>query len=327
MNGAARYVLDERVDNEWGSLCFYQNVNMTNTGNTVDTWRLNGYRIADDVKVVDTTNPSHNALDVDDAWQWVENHGEEIAFTVNPVTERVDVIYLVNDGWDAKVTISLSDKLADAGWEIVSSTGNVSADKASVVYNDNAAEALYGKEYTLTIYNENLKNVTASSTTYSVTVVKGGATITTSALNAGKLTIKWNITGDTATGLKDINYVVDGLSLGTITVDPTSTYKIANDVDGKYDVILGQGIDIELVSSSNQAFKGPTVADNCPLSHWHWECTMDATKGSVNIDVDDGKVSADLHEISFTFYPWHNNSETYTITGAAWVHNDNVVDA
>ena len=257
VNGAARYVLDERVDNEWGSLCFYQNVNMTNTGNTVDTWRLNGYRIADDVKVVDTTNPSHNALDVDDAWQWVENHGEEIAFTVNPVTERVDVIYLVNDGWDAKVTVELSDELQNAGWVITmidSKTFDAEDKVVTYTFNDDAAEALVkDSNIQVRIYNAKLAKYSNNST-YALTVVTNGdeadADTYNHTLQSGTFYMDDIKVPSMAEGNKTYTYEIGGLVLEDVELKLSNTnHKFkgldANENDVVGDIVLGTSVDFD----------------------------------------------------------------------------------
>ena len=257
VNGAARYVLDERVDNEWGSLCFYQNVNMTNTGNTVDTWRLNGYRIADDVKVVDTTNPSHNALDVDDAWAWVEYHGEEIAFTVNPVTRKVDVIYLVNDGWDAKVTVELSDALQDAGWVITNIDGKTFDAEDEVVaytFNDDAAEELV-KDSSIHVRIYNAKLAKYSNTSYyALTVVTNGdeanAVTYNHSLQDGTFYMDDIKVPSMAEGNKTYTYEIGGLVLEDVELKLSNTnHKFkgldANENDVVGDIVLGTSVDFD----------------------------------------------------------------------------------
>ena len=189
--------------------------------------------------------------------------------------------------------------------------------------NDTDAEALYGETFTLTIYNENLKNVTAESTKYSVTVVKGGETITTSALNEGKLTIEWPIIANTAFGEKDVDFEVNGLSIGTIKVsNPENSGRTITKGAETEDVILGTAIEVVQEPAEGGKFAIDYVNDCENNAHYVWEANLKGALNSVGIDVV-AEATTSLHEIAFTFYPWHVDCD-YIIGDAAWAHTSAV---
>ena len=64
MNGNPTYILDEKVDNEDGNLCFYDTAKFTATGadSTTTGWKLNGFSVDSDVTIVDASNPTITSL-------------------------------------------------------------------------------------------------------------------------------------------------------------------------------------------------------------------------------------------------------------------------
>ena len=322
--GTGRYWLSERIDNGVGD-CYYDDVELHDT---INGWTFESGRgtfaVDSNVVIVDLSNHKIGTTDLNKLYQYMKysEHNQNpvsAAFTVNPYTNKVDYVYVVNSGWDAKITVALGDKLVKAGWDIIGYNDETVSARDVLQINDAEAEALYGKQFTLTIYNENLKNVTAESTKYQVTVAKGMDAITTSALNEGKLTISWTITADTAYGDKDVDFEVNGLNIGTIKVSEAadSGRKVTEGAETK-EVILGTGIDVELKPAKDGKFSIDYTNECENNSHYTWEALLKGEHNSVGIDVV-GDLSDDLHEITFTFYPWHNNCD-YVVGSAEWVH-------
>ena len=321
--GNAYYSLVEKVDNAPNGFCFYKNANVVDTGSS---WELDDYDIADGVKIVDVTDPTHEVSTIAYVWQWIKNHNDGhgyVAYTVNPVTKEIDVIYLVDAGWDASLTISLSSALKAAGWKIVDDAALV--DELS--YEDDAAYANDNQSKTVTLYNEKLDGRTTTSTTYSVTVTKDNATTGTAVnglmLDDGKIAVTFTVAEIPTTGNKDLSYEIDGLVIGTVTINAGNGRKVASTTPNK-DVVLGTEVTVKLATDDDEAFVVDT--DGCDkVAHYHWEATLKHGDNTVDYKVTDGQLTTNSHIIEFTFVPFHNNM-TYEVTGAAWVHNANVAD-
>lgn len=242
--GNAYYSLVEKVDNAPNGFCFYKNANVVDTGSS---WELDDYDIADGVKIVDVTDPTHEVSTIAYVWQWIKNHNDGngyVAYTVNPVTKEIDVIYLVDAGWDASLTISLSSALKAAGWKIVD--GNALVDELSYV--DAAAYANDNQNKTVTLYNEKLDGRYTSSTTYSVDVTEADGTeqeVNSLMLDDGKIAVQFNVADIAATGDKDLSYEIDGLVIGTVTIDAGNGRKVASTTPNK-DVVLGTEVTVKL---------------------------------------------------------------------------------
>ena len=317
-NGAPVYWLGEVADNTGD--CYYQHVSLIDTGNaTTHTWYLsNGagrFEARDgEVTIVDVTNPEHKVTTLYYLWQYMNSHPDwSLAFTVNPDTNRVDYIYLVNIGWDAEVTVSLTDSLLKAGWKI--DNGGKLVD--SFTLTDDAAQA-YAGPHGITLYNANIATESTSSTTYTATV--NGSAVTTSKLTNGSLTVQITVPTITS-GTKSYSYEIGGLSLGNLKVTPAagsglavydSTDEEAVELTYK-NVILGAKIYVP--------FK---LADNSPIldrdgkpyleGDYYWTGTVTCNR---DYEVVGNGVNAKV--ISFSFCPL-TASGTYTFAGAAWLH-------
>lgn len=322
-SGNATYVITEAVDNERGTLCFYQTANFSAIGsdNSTTGWRLNGFRVASDVIVVDTTDPTHDAATVYDAYIWSLNHDNGIAFTVNPVTERVNVIYIVNDGWDARINVSLSTELAAAGWVFIDEDGDSLG--TSIPYTDDVAQALGGAERTFSIYNANLAGATTGSTRYTVTVSENDTDMNLGGnaqvgMTNGVIEVKFTPSTITS-GTKTYNYEIDGLAIGTVNVtEAADSGRVVTSVTPDEALILGQKVTVTLRTDDNTAFEYAT--DGCDLySHYDWVAELVHNGNSTDYDVT-GSLDSTEHVVTFEFYPWHIN-ETYTIANATWEHN------
>ena len=254
VNGVPVYWLGERIDNIGN--CYYQHVSLIDTGNaTTHTWYLSTgdginagrFEARDgEVTIVDVTNPTHKVETLYYLWQYMNAHPDwSLAFTVNPDTDRVDYIYLVNIGWDAEVTVSLSNELKAAGWVIHKiGTDVMPADKTSKTYYDDDAHALVGGDIDVVIYNEKLKAESTTSTTYTLDVNKNkAAVVKTSYLTDGYigLTIDVDLM---VLGTKTQNFEIGGLVIGDVTVSLANPDHVIYGTAGKTtqvfeDVVLG----------------------------------------------------------------------------------------
>ena len=250
VNGVPVYWLGERIDNTGN--CYYQHVSLIDTGNaTTHTWYLsNGdgrFEARDgEVTIVDVTNPTHKVETLYYLWQYMNAHPDwSLAFTVNPDTNRVDYIYLVNIGWDAEVTVSLSNELKAAGWKIHKIGPDVMpADTTSKTYYDDAAHALVDDDIDVVIYNEKLKAERTTTTTYTLDVNKNkAAVVETSYLTNGYIGLKIDV-DSMVLGTKTQNFEIGGLVIGDVTVSLANRDHVIYGTAGKTtqvfeDVVLG----------------------------------------------------------------------------------------
>ena len=250
VNGVPVYWLGERIDNIGN--CYYQHVSLIDTGNaTTHTWYLsNGdgrFEARDgEVTIVDVTNPTHKVETLYYLWQYMNAHPDwSLAFTVNPDTNRVDYIYLVNIGWDAEVTVSLSNELKAAGWKIHKIGPDVMpADTTSKTYYDDAAHALVDDDIDVVIYNEKLKAERTTTTTYTLDVNKNkAAVVETSYLTNGYIGLKIDV-DSMVLGTKTQNFEIGGLVIGDVTVSLANRDHVIYGTAGKTtqvfeDVVLG----------------------------------------------------------------------------------------
>ena len=250
VNGVPVYWLGERIDNTGN--CYYQHVSLIDTGNaTTHTWYLsNGagrFEARDgEVTIVDVTNPTHKVETLYYLWQYMNAHPDwSLAFTVNPDTNRVDYIYLVNIGWDAEVTVSLSNELKAAGWVIHKiGTDVMPAGTTSKTYYDDDAHALVAYDIDVVIYNEKLKAERTTTTTYTLDVNKNkAAVVKTSYLTDGYIGLKIDV-DSMVFGTKTQNFEIGGLVIGDVTVSLDNSDHVIYGTAGKNtqvfeDVVLG----------------------------------------------------------------------------------------
>ena len=253
-NGVPVYWLGERKDNTGN--CYYQHVSLIDTGNaTTHTWYLSTgdginagrFEARDgEVTIVDVTNPTHKVETLYYLWQYMNAHPDwSLAFTVNPDTNRVDYIYLVNIGWDAEVTVSLSNELKAAGWVIHKiGTDVMPAGTTSKTYYDDDAHALVAYDIDVVIYNEKLKAERTTTTTYTLDVNKNkAAVVKTSYLTDGYIGLKIDV-DSMVFGTKTQNFEIGGLVIGDVTVSLDNSDHVIYGTAGKNtqvfeDVVLG----------------------------------------------------------------------------------------
>lgn len=239
-----------------------------------------------------------------------------LAFTVNPSTNRVDYIYAVNAGWDAKVTVSLTTDLLNAGWKISNNGKYVD----SFTLTDADAKA-YAGERTITLYNANLAKQTLNNTTYTATV--NGANVTTTNLVNGTLTLKINVPTITS-GTKTYSYEIGGLKLGDIKVTAQANSGLAvfdaDDADAVElvykNVTLGQQITVNVKMADNSEFmNGDKVVWG---SDYYWSGKVASTykEYPVNGYLSSAKV------LYFSFCPTQTMAlaGSYSFTGIKWLH-------
>ena len=322
--GVARYVLDERIDNGRFNDCYYLDVTLEDTGNnTTKTWYLKSglskYEARDgEVTIVDTTAPNYAIGSLYDLYVFMEGHKDwSLAFTVNPDTNRVDYIYVVNVGWDATVTVALTDALKNAGWVIKSINGvAMPANTTSKTYTDAAAEALVGKNVAVVLYNEKLKNVTTESTAYNLTINDKIAVADGVKLVSGTLTA--NITPvSMATGAKTQTFTFGGLEMSSVTLKLSDTLvaadlKFATGADTKFEkFVLGTTL-TSAITPEYGTFKLPDGKTTVP-SNYVWHGNYDATNNTgVKIT---GFLNSSSTVITFTLTPWVTGDITINSNG------------
>ena len=313
-------VLVQKVDNLDGN-CFYTNeVTMHET--TVDgTWlfRLDGddYRaLESEVSITDFSG--HEIESLADLYYWYENHSVYVAFTVNPATNRVDYIYVVSAGWDAKYTFALSSELKAAGWKILVKD-DPTADGAlvdSITLTDDKAYEVEGDPYTVKLYNENLKGESTIATKYAMTLTKDGVLVA-DAIPAAVMTkgvieavfTPAEFIHDGANADKTYNYVIGGLSLGDVKVVGASGLDVYK-VTGNEDVVLGESVSVIITPVGGGKFLVKTVnGENIYADEtfeWNGLVANNADKDVASWTQEVvGTVSESGKFVSFSFYPVH----------------------
>ena len=316
--GYYEYSLVEKIDNGANG-CYYADVQLVNTGLSTNLWKLvsgkDEYRAIDgEVKIVDVTNPTHEIASLQALYEYMDAYDHvnwSLAFTVNPDTGRVDYIYLVNYGWDAKIVVSLSDTLAKAGWVFVDEKGESLG--TSITYNDDKAQEIGGKAQTYTIYNEKLKDVDTSTLQYTVKV-NGTGTQTYSVVD-GKTTV--SITPATITsGQKTYEYEISGLEIGDVTVvTPDTGYKFSSKAPATVeDMVLGQTMTVVFTPEAGQFMNGDEVVNG---AKYYWTGTYtEPTYSQVENDIT-GILDSTSTYVTITFCPVAGGNAS--ISGAAWV--------
>ncbi len=336
-NGNPVYKLTQKVDNSATELCFYQNVSFADTmvGNT---WlfygKVNGVNksftaVEGTTKVLDLSG--HGINSITGLWQYISSYNAdklEFAFTVDPNTMKVDYVYVVSAGWDAKYTFTLSSDLLAAGWKIVDPSSTAEAPKyvTSFELNDEAALAVENKSYTVTLYNAALAEagITTEYTKYSMTLKTNDSQAATNKIPDANMatagTIKAVFTldifkHDNPNAVKTYNYVIGGLSLGTITIATNDGDNIAIYQDGNKgvykDVVLGESITGAIKMADGSKFKN---ADGVvgTANVWYGQASYSGYHATLK-----GTPSANAYTVSFSFYPLHAG-QTYIITGTGW---------
>ena len=269
-----------------------------------------------EVTIVDVTNPTHKITSLFELYTFMSAHSDwSLAFTVNPSTNRVDYIYAVNAGWDAEVTVSLTDALLNAGWKINYNGKLVD----SFTLTDAAAQA-YAGPHDITLYNANIATESTSSTTYTATV--NGSAVTTSKLTNGSLTVQITVPTITS-GTKSYSYEIGGLVLGDLKVVPEANSNLAvydpknasaNELVYE-DVILGQQITVAVKMADNSEFTNENGVVWGSDYYWSGKVTNNYKPYAVKGYLDTAKV------LYFSFCPIQSASDgDYAFTGIEWLH-------
>ena len=218
--GKEYMMLEQKVDNAANELCFYGQPTMRSTGSN-GVWEFYGpdarWWTADGTtKIVDFT--SHEIASLSELYTYITTHKVNVAYTVDPNTNKVDYIYVVSAGWDALYTVALSDKLTAAGWSIVGDTQ---------LADEDAYAAETAGKWTVTLKNSNL---TGKTTDYgfNANVSKDGgktygADIMSTDLTNGTITVTFAVDQFDQDSVKTYNYTIGGLdndSAITLAVTP-----------------------------------------------------------------------------------------------------------
>ena len=325
-NGNPTYVLDQKMDNTEN--CFYQNVGFADTM-VNGTWLLYSSIVPNKsftavegtTKVLDLTSPNHGIASITDLFRYVMAHGKnsvDIAFTVNPDTKLVDYVYVTNAGWDAKYTFTLSDELLAAGWKIVDPSSTAEAPKYVTSYelNDEQATSVNRTGYKVTLYNANLAKEQTVATKYAMTLTENGAVkdgaITNAPLNNGKIEAKFTLAAIDHANNKTFNYVIGGLSLGTVKFAANEGLAIYSGAENK-NVVLGQSLTVQVKTSGNVQFKLPDqTVPSSTLYNWRGTVTNAANAGDKWTVI--GTLNSNSTVVTFSFTPIHIDG-TYNVGG------------
>ena len=325
-NGNPTYVLDQKMDNTEN--CFYQNVGFADTM-VNGTWLLYSSIVPNKsftavegtTKVLDLTSPNHGIASITDLFRYVMAHGKnsvDIAFTVNPDTKLVDYVYVTNAGWDAKYTFTLSDELLAAGWKIVDPSSTAEAPKYVTSYelNDEQATSVNRTGYKVTLYNANLAKEQTVATKYAMTLTENGAVtagaIANAPLNNGAIDAVFNLSAFDHDSTKTYNYVIGGLSLGTVKFAANKGLAIYSGAENK-NVVLGQSLTVQVKTSGNVQFKLPDqTVPSSTLYNWRGAVTNAANAGDKWTVI--GTLNSNSTVVTFSFTPIHIDG-TYNVGG------------
>ena len=333
-NGNPYYALDQKIDNGWRELCYFQKVTFAYTG-VNNTWKFYSTltpnktftAVEGTTKVVDFTG---NGIDtIEKLWANKDWYNLEFAFTVDPNTKTVDYVYVTNAGWDAQYNISLSAEMQAAGWRFLKGSDPTAANalSTSIALNDDAAWAASKAGKTpVTLYNAKFAK---NDTTYTFTLGyhesndKAEDVATTSVMNNGVVTAELKLLPLNNDNAKTWNYVVDELNnkeaieftIGSNDegFDYSSIYEVesvkvptgytSTTAAGKF--TFGVPVQVTLIAKLNVEQNYITFTfENQFKDEADIKVTVPVTKGS------------DYQRITLTVYPMC--SGTYTLTNAQY---------
>ena len=312
--------LEQKVDNATNELCFYGQPKMRATGYN-GIWEFYGpndswWNADSNTKIVDFTGHGINSLS--SLYQYVTAHKYNVAYTVDPNTERIDCIYVTGTGWDAKYTFTLSSELKAAGWKIL--LGNDPTATGALVdtyeLNDEDAIKKSGQQVTITLYNSKLAKEETYATTYSMTLTENGSAkadaIAAAPLKFGKIEAKFTLAAIDHANNKTFNYVIDGLSLGTVKFAANEGLAIYSGAENK-NVVLGQSLTVQVKTSGNVQFKLPDeTVPSSTLYNWRGTVTNAANAGDKWTVI--GTLNSNSTVVTFSFTPIHIDG-TYNVGG------------
>ena len=322
-NGVPTATLQQRMDNGEGN-CYYQSVSFISTG-VNGGWQFVGKdaqgaekkfnAVEGTTKVYDLTG--RNITTISGLWQYA-NSGINFAFTVNPYTGIVDYVYVTNSGWDAKYTFTLSSELKAAGWKILLGKDPTATGALVDTYelNDEDAIKKSGQQVTITLYNANLAKEQTVATKYAMTLTENGAVkdgaITNAPLNNGKIEAKFTLAAIDHANNKTFNYVIGGLSLGTVKFAANEGLAIYSGAENK-NVVLGQSLTVQVKTSGNVQFKLPDqTVPSSALYNWRGTVTNAANAGDKWTVI--GTLNSNSTVVTFSFTPIHIDG-TYNVGG------------
>ena len=312
--------LEQKVDNATNELCFYGLPTMRSTGYN-GIWEFYGpnaswWNADSNTKIVDFTGHGINSLS--SLYQYVTSHKYNVAYTVDPNTERIDCIYVTGTGWDAKYTFTLSSELKAAGWKIL--LGNDPTATGALVdsyeLNDEQATSVNRTGYKVTLYNANLAKEQTFATKYAMTLTENGAVkadaIANAPLNNGAIDAVFNLSAFDHDSTKTYNYVIGGLSLGTVKFAANNGLAIYSGAENK-NVVLGQSLTVQVKTSSNVQFKLPDeTVPSSALYNWRGTVTNAANAGDKWTVI--GTLNSNSTVVTFSFTPIHIDG-TYNVGG------------
>lgn len=271
--------------------------------------KLDGYYFVDAPVIVDLRAGVKDEDKIDTVDELVAEFRNEtfmVAYTLSG--NAIDVAYILDAGWQAKVTFALSDALIDAGWRIVDKNGK---EYSSITYLDADALEIDNMNNTLTLRNKNLEGMSygagyAAEVVYNKTTQK----ITTTALNNGELTVTFMV-DPILKETRDQVYTIGGLNLGTVGAT-IAGFNVT--VSNNTDVVLGEAINLTITNTdASVQFKNST-GETVPGGYiWHGTATVSGHHTAELV----GELSGDSRVITTSFYPLTVNG-TYTVEGLSW---------
>ena len=273
----------------------YINLSKVESGNNI--YLVGNKVVADSPVIVDlragVKGTDDEITDIATLYAQFRNTEITLAYTTN-AAQKVDVIYILDAGWQYQVTFTLSSALKSAGWKFVDEDGNY---VDSLTYKDDSADAIEAAVETVTLYNSGLKAFT-TSTTYTATISADGGKTTANfdpvALNAGKITLNVGV-ADLSIANRSVSYEIGGLVIGTVNV--TAPTGMAVKPATFTNVVLGQSKTVELYNDDSAAFTDDNGDKILNTSTWHGTMYDRDVTGTLN---------SDSTIVTINFYPIGN---------------------
>ena len=248
---------------------------------------LNNRLVADNPVVIDCTSYANTDYAINTIEKLVSAYDNKSVYLAYTWTAAgVNVIYVLETGWENTITVTLSDALKAAGWSL---------DKSTFAYNAS------NKSVTVTLVNKNEKLGIVSSANYPVTVTNAKNETDdnlSAAYSAGnKLSVTFTYDDTDLDARHNGTFTIDGLKLDIA---------IASSVNGVYvqaptatkTIVLGESMTAVLKDTRSEKFTNDVTAVFTESNNYQI-VSIEAPAANTNV-------------ASFSFYPliWG----TYNVT-------------
>lgn len=260
---------------------------------------LNDVLVSDSAVVVDCRDSYKNtdsAIDsVEDIISNFNNKNVTMAYTKNGANGTIDVVYVLEAGWNKSLTVKLSDELVKAGWHFLNAS-NQKVD--SLTYADDGISS--DIVYTLVNDNVDVDGITYGASLVSATFNKNAATVTAvGTANDGGLKIKVTLGKIGVNNEVVINPIY---STGVTFKTEATNVEIVNPVADKDNYVFGTPIEL--------TFNIKQGAD--AMYDFVFTSSQAGYDGYSSFTKDDISVSAGNHSYKVVVTPMLNGE--YTVT-------------